>query len=745
MKLSISLPDEIIKEILSPVLHVPDEAFASTSSRSPFSHYEPTTSTVLLVCKAWLRVATPLLYNTVVLRSKAQAHALARSLKENTQLGRFVLKFRLEGGFGNAIYDILKRTPAITDICITGALWSYESIGGYVKGLKLVNPRRLVYFGDLTDYSPNKNQVDLGKALAESIRDKWTLLVVFETDSSLRHSPIVKALQTRALMGFTLNSEKLSDSHVFIMMELAKLPSLGIIRVIGEDYLNKPRFEDLVAKNLTVTDPFSRIIKGQLYDFLVQNRSIYDKVVFSQPGSRLREKQLQETAPFQPLPLDARYQPLHGVARDVRATVWTRILRFAAALNDINEVNGIPHSVYKHQSHGLSERLCMQAFRANLALVSKEFNAFATPLLYEAPTINKRSTFESLARSERKSLIKIIYFELHPGPDPDDAISVNELVEGCSALASICASGMIYSRGSSPLVTLITLSPSIRTRGLSILYSALNAASFSLQHLHLPLGLAGNEADAIVLREISALGQLHQLKSLILAIRVLASKRMRAERTPRLDKDCLPHLQCLGIDGDVDSPLAQKLLDCLTNVRLPLLQRFDVHGSNFTSSCETFLRAHGHKLLVLTAVLGIRGLFSTACSNVSTWIIDDEGGQFRRGHAGMYDFTCLDPVVESAELALNTIVITGPCYEPKALDGLWQNDLLAKSPRLERVRVASIRWPPNQHEIEKSGWVPLAEVLWERFRVKLVDWDGKWWAPRLKVWESKKGVKNVVK
>ena len=98
---SSQLPDEIIKEILLPALFVPDKLFSNTSMESnPFAGYELSSSTILVVCKSWLRVATPLLYETVVLRSKAQAQALAGVLKNNSPLGHFIKKLRLEGGYG---------------------------------------------------------------------------------------------------------------------------------------------------------------------------------------------------------------------------------------------------------------------------------------------------------------------------------------------------------------------------------------------------------------------------------------------------------------------------------------------------------------------------------------------------------------------------------------------------------------------------------------------------------------------
>jgi hypothetical protein len=62
-----NLPDELLSEILSRVIQVPDDMFSQISVVSPFGNpASVSASPVLLVCKAWLRVATPLLYNVVV-------------------------------------------------------------------------------------------------------------------------------------------------------------------------------------------------------------------------------------------------------------------------------------------------------------------------------------------------------------------------------------------------------------------------------------------------------------------------------------------------------------------------------------------------------------------------------------------------------------------------------------------------------------------------------------------------------
>ncbi|KAH7097343.1 hypothetical protein BKA62DRAFT_451495 [Auriculariales sp. MPI-PUGE-AT-0066] len=93
------LADEILKEILAPPLSVTDDLFCNTDDISPFSRVDSSASDVLLVCKRWMRVATPCLYETVVIRSTAQAHALSAALTRNPQFGAYVRRFRIENTY----------------------------------------------------------------------------------------------------------------------------------------------------------------------------------------------------------------------------------------------------------------------------------------------------------------------------------------------------------------------------------------------------------------------------------------------------------------------------------------------------------------------------------------------------------------------------------------------------------------------------------------------------------------------
>nr|GAT50259.1 predicted protein [Mycena chlorophos] len=175
-----ALPDELISEILSPALKLPDSLFSNTEEVSPFVKFRASTSAYLLVSKAWLRVATPLLYHTVVLRSKAQADALKLVFKNNPQLGAFVKKIRIEGGYGVAMQHILEATPNVSDLWLCTHIWSGDTVTGLIRALPSLNPRRFILF-DLFAYATRTKQSQaLVDTLFVCMKEKWKRLTVFE-------------------------------------------------------------------------------------------------------------------------------------------------------------------------------------------------------------------------------------------------------------------------------------------------------------------------------------------------------------------------------------------------------------------------------------------------------------------------------------------------------------------------------------------------------------------------------------
>ncbi|TDL27927.1 hypothetical protein BD410DRAFT_835195 [Rickenella mellea] len=141
-----NLPDEILKEILAPPLRISenDFRFSGGTDVSPFGRTFRNSTRVLLVSKQWMRVATPLLYEGVIIRSTAQAQALALAVKCNKVLGTFIKRLRMEGGFGMDTARFIAAAPNIRELVVSLNLREGDKAGGLCDASPKMNPRRLI-------------------------------------------------------------------------------------------------------------------------------------------------------------------------------------------------------------------------------------------------------------------------------------------------------------------------------------------------------------------------------------------------------------------------------------------------------------------------------------------------------------------------------------------------------------------------------------------------------------------------
>ncbi|KAJ7725364.1 hypothetical protein B0H16DRAFT_1594707 [Mycena metata] len=356
------LPDEILSEILSPALKVSDDEFSDTSPNSPFARYSESSSAFLLVCKAWLRVATPLLYHVVVLRSKAQASALDSALRRNSDLGRWVKKLRVEGGYGPCMLKIIAAVPNVTDLFISVDIWSSDNVVGLIKGnvFPPMNPTRVVLYDPPYGRRRNKNSEALVQVITRSIKD-WKNLSVFELSSSyassttfaiaasLRVAPALKTIVTPISHGIF---SQFPPEHLVIM---AKNPSLERIQL-------KP-----ARARFGMSIPSAGFLSPPHPSF----RGLIVMPEIDTPGS------VQSLAPPS--------RSIQYSTASVPDDIWKRILYFAAA-PDIQGSKWIPHS------------------RSRLVLVSKKFARLSLPYLKETLYFRSPFTFDNLGPALKSDL-----------------------------------------------------------------------------------------------------------------------------------------------------------------------------------------------------------------------------------------------------------------------------------------------------------------------------------------------------
>ncbi|KAJ7474259.1 hypothetical protein FB451DRAFT_286236 [Mycena latifolia] len=350
------LPDEILSEILSPALKVSDKLFSDTSSVSPFANYSPSTSAYLLVCKDWLRVATPLLYNVVVLRSKSQANALEKVLRSNPEFGRFIKKLRVEGGYGMAMHTILKSAPNVTDIFLTLSIYSSDSTQGLCKGLTLINPHRVIVVDPhLAKPLKNKHLTALTQALFTCLHT-WTRLKVFgfpymfRTEKALSLSRALaqsQTVDTIILSAVIYNPEDLLDN-------LLKIPSLRVLQLQA---------------------PLTTQFDGHLIATINSNPQLKALARYTvvDPTVDVEDSPL---APDITPSLNPSYVPMESASEETRELVWKRVLLFAMYVEELRSPSFPRKPSKSHPS------------RLPILQVSSYFNRLALPYLYDCPNMS---------------------------------------------------------------------------------------------------------------------------------------------------------------------------------------------------------------------------------------------------------------------------------------------------------------------------------------------------------------------
>ncbi|KAJ6585970.1 hypothetical protein B0H19DRAFT_1111061 [Mycena capillaripes] len=535
------LPDEILSEILSPALKVSDELFSNTSAVSPFSTYNPSTSAYLLVCKDWLRVATPLLYHVVVLRSKGQAIALETVLHRHPEFGRYLKKLRVEGGYGTAMLTILKAAPNVTDLVISLSIWSSDATGGLCKGLPLINPHRVIILDDCnTKPLNNKNLAALRETLLSCIRT-WSNLEVFtfpygssanyDTVWSERAQDLVKNLALAQNVHTIQLSRSFRTMPAFIP-QLCDIPSLRLIQ------FEKPLDDDMVDANINSIPKLKALARYATVQSVGAKKASPDFVPDIAPS------------------LDPSFTPMKSASEESREIVWKRVLFFAMYVKELRDPTFPSWPTNSHPS------------RLPILSVSKYFNRLGLPYLYDCPKLTPR-TAPTIAEQleEHPDLGLFIRFLFMP-LDLIPADSMQKILSHAPNLEFFAP------RGSGHYVRAISV---------EVLDVLGRTAGSTLQKFHMSIEMS--TISTFVFAPFTALR--------ILDLQCRFSIRA-AESDPA--PDALKSLHTLRLLSYNTS-----FLGILSHMRLESLRTVILHRYyDNESTIVKFLKAHGHKLLHLT-------------------------------------------------------------------------------------------------------------------------------------------------
>ncbi|KAF8217419.1 hypothetical protein K438DRAFT_1924921 [Mycena galopus ATCC 62051] len=682
-----SLPDEIISEILSPALKVPEHMFSNLAPKSPFAKYSVSSSAALLVCKAWLRVSTPLLYHVVVIRSKAQCRALCDALKNSPDLGRFIKKLRVEGGFSTPMHEILKRAPNITDLFLSLQIHSSDSSSGLATGLSLINPTRLIIFDDGHSLLKNKAVLLLIASL-EACGKKWTNLC--QNTLLLPYASVPAARESFVLAMCTFAGLKIVSIPAYyynspFLIQLAAISTLEAIEIREKPPL-KPK-EKFRAPPKSSDPELSSLLR------------------WAEDLDAPRTKRIYKISVRRAT--DPTFQPLASVPQPVADKIWGRILFFTMLPLE-------PRPKVKNVATKAKERLATTK-RLRFLSVSKLFHRLGLPYLYREPVLSQSSL-----------------------PKLAESLSINRALGTHISELDIRSSWAGVLDIAAILPRILEHTPRLRR---------LIGNGGSVRLTYAGLCTLGETAGAR-LEELSGVSFIqsshdaHRSPAVLThftALRILAwhgasnytqppfftSAATDADTIPT---DALPALEFLTLKST-------DALPAFSQMKLQALRRVSIHTRDTTSRVTDFLGTHGTKILTLRTpkpvLAGVPLL--TLCPNVTTFACCvDDSSDFDLGASTMdtgFKHTLLTTLIVNRAAPINSRAAREDLAWAEVFPGL--EAALEHLPALSQIRSLACQWPTTEHAIGKSVWVQAAERLMKR-GVKLTDKSGVEWHPRLK-------------
>ncbi|KAJ7651215.1 hypothetical protein FB45DRAFT_1078789 [Roridomyces roridus] len=664
------LPDEIILEILSPVLHVSDELFSDTSHTSPFSNNIQSSSPYLLVCKQWLRVATPLLYGVVPLRSTAQATALAATLKAVPELGRFIKKLRVEGGYGACMHTILKSSPNIRDLCLSFAIWSSDNTSGLCKGLPLIDPRRLI----IVDHLDVRNNKHL-----DALEETRTLGYPYGLSVSGHNSWMQRALDL---------SEVLPESQVHTI-------------VLSGDFCRRSDIPTFIVALCNI--PALRLLQFKRPFWRWSSDHLLAQIDLNPRLKLLAQYTVEETAtgPEITLSSNPHFIPMQFASERTREIVWKRVIFFALSMEKLR-----------------SPSVCWEQYPSPLPIttVSKYFHRLALPYLYECiPLTRDNSGKFSRALQARPylgSFIRRVFtFEGYRNlPLDDDAI--NAILDISQHAHNLVVFAPHLSRGlcanSLPIEALVLLATN---------------SGHSLQHLSLETQSQGS-ISASLLECFTALRVL-EWRSWIEVTGVLwHPDSFKSLHTLHIHSGGTMICRLLT-DARLPRLCILKLTLWISETNKPALVEFlRLHGPKVLRLTILPRSAPSENIPVLDFCPNLSEVEIMEISTIFEFQVANDKP------LNVFQSCNLGALISNAPHRSLTKIVAK--YLPERKDMASEMSFNPEMfPVLREIQINSLGWPITVREISKSLVVPMAEALL-RYNIKITNGEGRSWTPRLK-------------
>ncbi|KZV97299.1 hypothetical protein EXIGLDRAFT_764589 [Exidia glandulosa HHB12029] len=723
------LADETLATILADCLAVDDADFACVSMRtSPFALKEVSSSALLVVCKRWMRIGTPLLYETVILRSVAQSRALAAALKANEAFGLYIKKLRVEGGYGASVPVVLKAATRITDLCVSLDLEAGDNAKPMYNILfEAIAPTRLI----VTGVDANKRNAQLVHALSTVVHciKSWPQLrVVVVGDRLLLYTDILREAVCAA--------PKLDSIHILDgpwrgnwLVYCSRFARRCAASVVHLDWVEHPGVMDADIRPKDVSR------KG-----LAKIRFRDEKLT----GFELCAERVEKSP-------DPFFRPLGSASASTRREIWTTILREV-----VTKTAGIAHWKRQGADRNLPRKSALQCM-----LVCKEWKEIVLPIACEDLQLSTEASWVSLNKTLKSSRQDIPQFTRkltldHRTRSYDKCSFDNTLptfLAPFNALQSLEVRQITFTPAA--FATLGNTVPSLSRLVISLCKSALYKLPIFPVLRVLDWNTA-NDTDFEAMHPESAESLCPMLESL----KIGGKGTLRLFRA--LIRNGLPRLTDANVaHGSLSASHFDASKEVLDPITLPLLKTLAVGGKGMLHSliplnlpelrtlkldkCDSkgvhdFAGAHGH-LLTSVYIAGADhhiNFFLDSCPNVSKIEFDDaypEHMTFKplqplnRAHTALAEIVCparsswTEPTTAQYAKFAEPVIAEWTRF----LDSLPLDQL----PHLRTIRVRERAiWPTTAKEMKKHPLPAIAEGLAER-GVRLVDAKGVGWKPRI--------------
>ncbi|TDL29959.1 hypothetical protein BD410DRAFT_759092 [Rickenella mellea] len=688
------LPDEVLKEILSPALLISDAefAFSEEENSNPFAKRSQSTSSLLLVCKRWMRVATPLLYEVVVIRSTAQAQALADALRLNGAFSPYIRKLRMEGGFGSAPGRFIPASPNIRELFVTLDVWSDDNVTGLCRAFISMTLRRLVV--------QERRQIKNAKVTL-----LWKAVLTYIEKSSSLDTVEYRNRRTDPTGRGRLSefAEALSSSSSVKLVVVFWCPETLLSAISPMKNI----------KSIHITSPFG---KSFLRPTTYINPALMEKVFFTESTSpSLTSLEVQAgTKVISPLPVclpKSNDTAMSGVPRAISNVVWDKVFAFATWPCHPDIV------LLTEKELTSGEWRAIRQTSKSLSLVSKLFNEIATPHIFRVANFSTGRSWNTFCEllKNRPELAPLVQSHIQQssfaGYDLDFLLT--------------SLTGLVQFHGS----------PGFHFHHLKMLATG---SCNTLREICVTFSLAGEEVVASVdLGTLPALEVLHCKmaldRSTLQRCKFLDPKPFISGSFPRLHT-----LDILVLPLRHDRGTVTDLTSLFVTARTPALKSVKLLGKSVSS--ELFLQLNGTNIVELTTYGLIDSAMLSQCPKLETLTVLEPNPGCReldalfQGMCGPSGHTRLSKLFLSVEVPRKTSPVAYITNIAEALVEVNYSDL----PKLREIHIKGFDWPTTERDVKKTPACTELGYTMKSYGITVFDGSATPWRERAQVRRSRK-------